>query len=163
SFARLQAIDLGYEREGRLTVELFAPQPPEAEPAAYDRFFDALVPRIETLPGVRSASAILLRPLNGPEGHNALFTAGGQTDAQHRQNPFVNLQAAMPGYFSTMGIGLRGGRDFDSGDREDGQRVMIVSEALAAAAWPGENPVGKRIKLASPDAESPWMTVVGVS
>ena len=41
-------------------------------------------------------------PLNGPEGHNALFTAEGQTEAQHRQNPFVNLQAAMPGYFTTM-------------------------------------------------------------
>jgi predicted permease len=74
----------------------------------------------------------------------------------------MNLDAVLPNYFRTMDVPVRRGRAFTNADREGSVPVVIVSEALARRAWPGMDPVGKRLKLGAPDSVEPWMTVVGV-
>jgi predicted permease len=74
------------------------------------------------------------------------------------------MAVVSPGYFETLGIPLRRGRTFDERDGRPGtDPVVIVNETLAAAHWPGQDPVGKRLKLGDHASARPWMTVVGVA
>jgi putative ABC transport system permease protein len=76
----------------------------------------------------------------------------------------VHFKTVAPGYFETMGIAQLQGRDFHAGDTRDGVRHIIVNRELAERYWPGQDPVGKRVRLAASGAPQPppWSTVVGV-
>jgi putative ABC transport system permease protein len=86
-----------------------------------------------------------------------------QTQEEHARNPFMHYQAVTPGYLRAMGIPLVAGRDLHTGDDADAPPVIVVSRALAEQSWPGEDPIGRRLKLGGPDSPAPWMTVVGVT
>src|SRR5262249_4705121 len=66
-----------------------------------------------------------------------------------------------PGYFSTLGVKLLRGRDFQAWDGRNGGEVAIVNERFAAKYWPGEDPIGKRLRLG--DKKAPWLSVIGVT
>jgi predicted permease len=78
-------------------------------------------------------------------------------------NPSLNFEAVYTRYFSTLGVAIVRGRAFTSADREGAPRVAIVSDALAAATWPGQDPLGKRLKFGGFDSRNEWLTVVGVA
>ena len=107
---------------------------------------------------------MFLRPLWGQMGNDWSFTVEGQSDADSRRNPHVNLESVTPGYFGTMRTPLLRGRDFTDRDAEGMPGVAIVSKDFARRYWPGQDPIGKRLKIPLP--ESPyhlaWLTVVGV-
>src|SRR5699024_8153817 len=73
--------------------------------------------------------------------------------------PEVDNRIITPDYFATMGIAIRRGRDFMDADRDGTQPVAIVSQSLADKYWPGEDPIGRRMRVKG----GPWMTVVGIS
>ena len=80
------------------------------------------------------------------------------------QNASASYRLTCPGYFTTLGIPLLKGRDFNAHDAtEGGAGVVILNEAAAKRYWPNEDPIGKRIKLGRPDGSNPWMTVVGIA
>jgi hypothetical protein len=91
------------------------------------------------------------------------FTAEGQSPERARTNPPLNLEEIHPNYFATFDVALVHGRAFTRFDREGTTPVAIVSDDVAAQTWPGQDPVGKRLKMGGLDSPSPWLTIVGVA
>jgi putative ABC transport system permease protein len=91
------------------------------------------------------------------------FMSAGQTAADAAANPSLNLESIHPNYFETFRIRILRGRSFTDADREGALNVAIISEDVAARTWPGDDPIGKRLKMGGPDSEDPWWTVVGVA
>ena len=119
------------------------------------------------MPGVQSAGAVYLRPLAlGPIGQEVRILLEGQTEADgDRKNPLLNYQAATPDYFRVLRIELKSGRLFTSADRSGSPSVAIVSERAARTLWPGEDPVGKHVRMPTFGpvlTATAWRTVVGV-
>jgi hypothetical protein len=78
-------------------------------------------------------------------------------------NPSLNFDAVHPAYFSTLGVSILRGRAFTANDRAGQPPVAIVSDALAAAVWPGQDAIGKRLKYGGPESRNEWLTVIGVA
>jgi hypothetical protein len=125
-------------------------------------FFENLIARLETTGGIDAATPVVIAPFSGTGGWTATYTADGQSEGEAAANPGLNLETVLPNYFRTFGVPIRRGRAFTFGDRADSPPVAIVSDRLAARAWPDENPIGKRLKFGGPTSPRPWMTVVGV-
>lgn len=172
SLWNLYATDLGYEPGNVLTFKV--PFLESRYPTTADKhaFSERVLERIDALPGVVTAGAVYLRPLeHGPVGMDGSFIAEGQPfePVTAEQNPMLNWQAATPGYFATMEIRLLEGRVFDRTDSKEAHPVGIVSEGLAWRMWPGESAIGKRLWVTGDDEadeEGPgnprWRTVIGV-
>lgn len=158
SFDRLQRVDPGFEARGVLTMRLTLPR--ERYPAdAANAFFDALVERISSVPGVSSVSAASQFPPQEP--FDTQFAVEGQ-DAGVTTLPSSLITVATPAYLSTLRVPLRGGRPFAAGDRLDTDPVAIVNESFARRYLPDTDPIGRRISIGPPDARRRWTTIVGV-
>ncbi len=124
-----------------------------------DPLLDQLLERVRTLPGVRSAGATARLPLQGG------WTAGILTESQDYDpevdGGYVNVVCASPGYVEAVGMNLIRGRDLSRQDMNEGNLGALVNRTLAEAAWPGESPLGKRIRANDRD---PWFeaTIVGM-
>jgi len=162
SFAALRGEDIGFAREGVVTVALPLFDSRYEDPAASDAFFDEVIEGVRQLPGVQDAGSILLRPLDSPNGYDVAFTIDGRTTEEQATYPFLNLEAATPGYFGAMSIPVLEGRGFGEGDREDAPPVVLLSEGTASRFWPNGGAVGSRIKFGGPEGNAAWMEVVGV-
>ena len=102
-------------------------------------------------------------PFSGVGWDVPIVTAEGQNAAQVAANGSLNLEAIQPGYFDTFGVTLVRGRPFDERDRDDAPAVAIVSEDVASRLWPGQDPIGKRLKMGDLESKDTWRTVVGVA
>lgn len=123
-------------------------------------FYRQVVDRIQTLPGVRSATAISALPYSThSNGRN--FAIEGRT-VESGNPPNGMYQVASPEYFETVHVPLRAGRFLNAGDGADAPKVAVISERMAARWWKSESPLGKHIKIGDADSKSPWMTIVGV-
>ena len=162
SLVRLRHVPMGFDAPHVTLVEVAVPRDKYADAERHLGFFDHLVGRLETMPGV-TATPVVLAPFSGAGGWDGTVTAEEQGGVEAAENPTVNLEAVAPNYFRTLGIPLRRGRAFTEQDREGSLRVAIVSEATARRTWPGQNPVGKRLKFGAPDSPEAWLTVVGVA
>ncbi len=164
SFLALRSQDLGFRAGNLLTVEvsLASPKYQNAEQVRVAQ--RELAERLRAIPGVQSASAILLRPLWSAVGYDGIYLLEGQRAEDVNRNPVINIECTMPGYFSTMGIRLVAGRDFTEQDGMKSSGVVIVSESLARTAWPGQDPIGKRLSMNMPSSpfDDKWLSVVGV-
>jgi predicted permease len=163
SLTRLQEVDLGFDRERTLSVELFLPETPYGDPARAQAFYDELIARAEALPGVTRAGGVLVRPLQGPDGFDYPFTIEGRAAEEQATYPLLNYEGVTPGYLAASGIPLLAGRAFTADDDAGAPGVVIVSRSLARRFWPGEDVVGKRIKWGAPTSEAPWLTIVGIA
>ncbi len=166
SFLHLLRADLGFDPNG---VASFGVSPSTARYPDVERrnFYQELLHRVEAIPGVEAAGAVLVRPYQlGAIGQDGFLEAEGQSETESERNPTINWQVATPGYFRAMGIRLLNGRGFEPTDDERTGPVSVVGESLARRMWPGEDPLGRRFRthgLAPPEAsEQPWVTVVGV-
>lgn len=152
-------MDLGFDPTGVLTVPLSPPMsavPPDAAAVEFNRALEA---RVAALPGVEAVGSAYRLAL--AEGHDDYsIQVEGRLAATIGDAPSAGMQWATPGYFAALGIPLRRGRLFTDADRGDASPVAVVNERLAGELWPGESPLGKRLRM-FPEA-SPWMEVVGV-
>lgn len=118
---------------------------------------------LDSDPRVSGATPINVTPFTGTGWDVPVFTAEGQTDADVTENPALNFEEIHPGYFTTFEVALIRGRAFTDADRKDSLPVAIVSADVAARVWPGQDPIGKRMKWGSPASDGPWLTVVGIA
>jgi hypothetical protein len=120
------------------------------------------------VPGGRGGRRVYLRPLMlGPIGQGVRVFLEGQPETRQAAdaNPTLNHQIASPGYFEAMRVPLRAGRYFTAADTADVPRVAIVGEATARRLWPGQDPLGRKMMMATftpGGAPRAWRTVVGV-
>jgi putative ABC transport system permease protein len=164
SFLALRSQDLGFKQANVLTVEVSLASP-KLQTADQVRVAQrSLVERLRAIPGVQAVSAVQLRPLWSSVGYDGVYLLEGQRPEDVRVNPVINVECTMPGYFSTMGIRLIAGRDFTERDDRKSPGVVIVSEGLARAAWPGQDPIGRRLSMNMPSSpfDKKLLTVVGV-
>jgi putative ABC transport system permease protein len=165
SFAALSRAPLGFETRGVLSLDVEVPRSRSDDVAKRRQFFEEMLRKVKPLPGVESAAVVTLRPLSGPVGMDWPFTVFGQAPKDAERNPLLNFETVSPGYFETMGIPLKRGRDFTDDDRDGQPGVVVVSEAFAKRYWPGQDPIGKRIKIPLPTTpfDKEWLSVVGVA
>lgn len=163
SFLHLQRTDLGFKPESLLTMRITLYGDKRPEPHQWAAFYRDVAQRVEALPEVERASVVLLRPLSGPIGWDYDFQVEGQTPDEQKTNPTSNHERVSPGYFRTLGIPLVAGRDFTWSDGPEAPQVAIVNQSMARRFWPGQDPVGKRLRFGRPGGrQGPWMTVVGI-
>jgi putative ABC transport system permease protein len=159
SFARLQNVPLGFAPENVLTMQVNLPGSKYGEQATRVNFFDQLLERLRTVPGVTDAAAVTQPPLSGSVGWAQEITLEGREAAPADVKLSARAFAVTPRYFQTMGIPLLQGRDFTEQDRADAPLSLIVSESFARRCWPNEDAVGKRFRTSAFDL---FGTVVGV-
>jgi putative ABC transport system permease protein len=116
---------------------------------------------IRRVPGVASAALTTVNPLGGWTW-GARISVEGREAVSPQTDLIVHHRLISPDFFRTMGIPLRQGRPFSDLDNQDNQPVVIVDERMAKHFWPGESPIGQRVKRGRPDSPHPWLTVVGV-
>jgi predicted permease len=161
SFARLQDVAPGFRADGVTTFQLTLSGRRYGDAAAVLNAYKDLWQRLERLPGVSAAGGVTSLPLSG-------YFAWGPITVEGRTPPpgekFINADMRAVGgrYFEAMGIPLRRGRLFEERDTADKDRVILVDEFMAAQLWPGQDPLGKRVRLGDSRSEAPWRTVVGV-
>ena len=164
SVLHLQSVETGLAADRLVFVELSMPPSAYAERARHAQFLQQAVARLESLPPIAGATPVNAAPFSGAGGWDVpRFTAEGQSAEQARTNPALNLESIYPNYFATLGVALVRGRAFTAADRRDGLDVAIVSEDVAARLWPGDDPLGKRVKMGGPDSTDGWRTIVGVA
>jgi predicted permease len=161
SFVNLLRLDPGYRAENLLTAKIVLPDTKYPDRERRVAFFSELLRRVHALPGVESAAAASNLPLTY-HGDSMPIGIEGREDPPPDQRPDVIYRTVSPGYFHTMGIRVVQGRDFTAQDHSDAPRAVVISEKTARYFWPGENPIGKRLKPGSATSDGPWREVVGV-
>jgi putative ABC transport system permease protein len=159
TYASLNRLPLGFVPEPLLVAELNLQPgggPPQARSARVERLHDATV----AVSGVRSAAVSSERLLTGGGTGTGMVAIGD--GSMSRIRPSLWLNATTPGWFATMGIPLRIGRDFESGDRVGSRPVAIVNETFVRRFLPGEQPIGQTVRLGfEPDTRYEIVGVVG--
>jgi putative ABC transport system permease protein len=154
----LGRVDLGFNPHNVLTMRIPLLGPRYKDQRTQAEFFTELLDRVQTLPGVRWASVSRGLPVEGWSGWD--FVTEENPSPPPNQEPDANYQVIGPDYFRVMGVPLRQGRFFTEHDTQQSTPEAIVNEELAHKQWPGQDPIGKRMRVNLPG--KPWLTVVGV-
>jgi predicted permease len=160
SVTNLRNIDFGFAKDNVFTgrVGLFETDYPDE--ASRAQFAEELVRRLEAMPGAQAASLSSSLPATG-SGRNR-FAVEGEAYATDRDYPLTRIIYASPNLFSTFDVNVLEGRDFRWSDGEDALPVTVVNQPFARKFFPGDSPVGRRIRLGDSETEEPWLTIVGV-
>jgi predicted permease len=155
------AVDPGFDVDSLLTLSVSVPSVPSApnppRPVVTGR---ELLDRIGGVPGVAAVALGNDVPLNGNVGAN-FFAPEGQIAFNAQNRPRAYVHRVSPGFFATLGIPFVTGRTFLDAEITAQPTAVVVSERVGERYWPGQDPIGKRLKLgANPD--TPWLSIVGV-
>jgi putative ABC transport system permease protein len=162
SFSRLQEVPPGFQPDHLLVADI--PLSPTAYAKPQDRyeFFDRLVERARTLPGVRSAAAASFLPVSGG-GSIIHFNITGRPPKSPHEFVAAGYRTITPNYLETLGVPLLQGRFFTRADNDKAPAVVVINATMARTFFHDENPLGKRLQLgALPDKDVPTMEIVGV-
>jgi len=159
SFANLRSLELGFNPDRLLTMSLRLPANGYKEPAERVSYFQQTLDNLQQLPGVESAGICFSLPMTGDGATDSVWIEG-RPDPPKGEQPVLRGGSVSTNYFKAMGIPFRWGRPFTEDEVWQGRPVIIVNEAFARRFFPGENPVGKRIKVG--DRNPPYSTIVGV-
>jgi putative ABC transport system permease protein len=156
----LTRVNPGFNAENLLTLRFTLPS------KTYDierrlAFFRDCRARLEALPGVRSASFVMSLPIEESQW-NSPFMVADKPEPRLGAFPFASFTPISANYFATMDIPLRAGRAFSETEMNDMPAVTVINESLARQLWPGENPIGKRVRQGAADSQAVWREVVGV-
>jgi putative ABC transport system permease protein len=157
---RLGQVDLGFNPKDVLTMRVALRGAKYEDQREQAEFFKQLLERVKALPGVQYSSVSKGLPVEGWDGMG--FVTEENPAPPPNDEPDANYLVIGPDYFRAMGIPLRQGRFFTDRDVERTTRVVIVNEKLVQNQWPGQDPIGKRLRMGWADRDSPWLTVVGV-
>ena len=161
---QLQAVDPGFRSDHLLTARVVLQGPAWDDPAKRVAFFAQVVDKVRALPGVESAAVTLSLPIEG-SNWGSVFVVRDKPVPPRPELPTGAVVPVSAGYFRTMGMQLREGREFDEYDKAGSETVVVVNETLAKRMWPGESALGKYYKQGwpeTPESASPWRRVVGV-
>src|SRR5215471_6664264 len=163
ALTHLHHVDLGFNPDHLLTLKVPLEGPRYEQTERQAQFFHDLVARIEALPSVQQASLSRGVPVRGWAGWN--FVTADSPHPAAGEIPDANYVVVGPHYFKTMQIPMLRGRVFTDFDTPLSEPVAIVSQSLANKYWPGQDPIGKRLKLSGDgnDKTQPWRTVAGVA
>ena len=160
SFWNLQQQDLGFDTSRVLTVNLELPSSNYPDAPRVSGFFRSLRQTISALPGVDSVGAVTGLPLTGRGGDWNFYYEGRETP-RDATSPKGDWQVVTPGYFETMQVPLLQGRTFREGDDLEAPLVVMINQSLSETYFPGEDPIGQRIRLGGND-NNPFISIVGV-
>jgi predicted permease len=167
SIAKIDALELGFRPDGVMKANMLFPFATYPEPADRRLLVPRVLARVRETEGVRAAAAVFPYPFRGGAGQFPVLTEGTANDEERA--PRAGVHTVTPGYFATMDIPLRAGRDFQSTDDHAAPLAVVVSEKLARRIEPSGNVLGRRIRVRVPylpnfnDEDSrPWRTIVGV-
>ena len=162
SFFNLRATSPGFEPTRLLVLDHAVPRIRYSEPDQQRRFYDQLMPKLAALPGVEGVSGANPLPFSGNDTGSS-FTIAGQPPIAVGNHPDASHLTIFPGYFRTMKVPLRSGREFDERDNDKAVNVVMVNETFVRRFLPNVNPIGQRILLDQPDDAAPLpLEVVGV-
>ncbi|HET7619027.1 MAG TPA: ABC transporter permease, partial [Vicinamibacterales bacterium] len=160
SLMRLQRVDTGMRPEHATVAFLNVPQTRYATAAAQTQLYGRLIEDLSGLPQIDAVGVGFPGPLHGSSASGS-FDIEGYTPPTRADRPFAYIGTISGNYLAALGVPLLSGRTFTASDSAEAPPVVLVSAALARKYWPGENPVGKRIRF-DDDPKSPWVTVVGL-
>ncbi|MFN2566547.1 MAG: ADOP family duplicated permease [Gemmatimonadaceae bacterium] len=161
SYRALEGTDLGFDEHGMLSMRISLPTVKYDNHARVSAFYDRLLARIRAMPGVESVGAAQGAPFSGWNVHNRL-TIEGRPPAGPGEELLTHFQLITPDYLRAIGVPIVRGRGLLASDRDSLAPVGVVNETFVKQILRGADPIGKRVKLGSPDAPSPWVTIVGV-
>jgi predicted permease len=160
SLLRLQNVEAGLSTDRLVFVPHRLPDARYAGQSRHLQLLEDVVRHLEAAPGIDAATPVNAPPFGGVGWDAPTFVAEGQDADQAARNPSLNLEAIHPNHFRALGVALVSGRGFTEADRPGATDVAIVSEDVASRVWPGEGPIGKRLRFAG---SHEWRTVVGVA
>jgi len=161
SFARIQAVEPGFDPRDLLTVRLSLPKGAYQKTADLTVFYRKLRANLLELPGVQAAGAVSALPLSGSWATTD-FKVKGHPPASPTDVPSAQYRFVTPGYFTAMRIPVQRGRDLNEGDTAEAQKVAIISQTLARRFFAAENPLGAHIEVDNGKPDPPEIEIVGV-
>jgi putative ABC transport system permease protein len=160
SMYNLLHVDPGFDADNLLTMRISLSGGKYNDQRARV-FYDECLARVRAVPGAQSAALAHSLPIQGTNS-SGVFVAADKPVPSSADLPQSDYLRVSANYFETMGIRLLRGRMFTAADTPESAPVIIINETLARRIWPGEDPIGKRVKQGSPEEDSPWREVVGV-
>jgi len=161
SFNNLMNAESGISALNVLSLEVSLPHAGYNEAPRVRSFYQTVAERITAIPGVRAGVVTTDIPLRADGERRAFFPEGA--DPSGGVPPSIALTWSHGDYFTTFGIPLIRGRNFTTEEQLENRLVVIVSKNLADRYWPGEDPIGKRLKWGLASSPDTWQTVVGVA
>src|SRR6266550_401095 len=159
SFANLRTVELGFNPDRLLTMSLRLPFSGYKDPAQRVNYFQQTLANLRQLPGVEAAGICFSLPMTGDGATDSVWIEG-QPEPPKGEEPVLRGGSVSSDYFKAMGIPLRQGRAFTEEEVWQGHDVIVINEAFARRFFPGEDPIGKRIKVGV--RNPPYSTIVGV-
>jgi len=161
SFKKASSLDLGFEPRGLLTAQIALPSPTYDDHDKLVSFISTLQEKLRALPGVESAAVVSNPPLM--TGWQTSFLPEGASEPLPGQEPSVEMGVITGDYFDVIKTPLLRGRAFNAQDTKAAPPVIIVDQALADRFFPGEDPIGKRLRMSGwPEHKFILRTIVGV-
>src|ERR1700722_2766988 len=161
SFLHLEQVSPGFTPDRVLTMFIALPSAKYNSDQQVAAFYEQLLDRVQILPGVQSSAVANILPMSKMNTISDI-RIDGRPEPKPGEEPGANVRAVSNSYFRTMQIPIDRGREFTSQDSAKGQQVVAVNEVFAARFWPGEDPIGKRVRLSGPLNTEQWRTVVAV-
>lgn len=161
SFEKMRSVDLGFRPDHITTASYSLPQKQYTVQPQIDSFNRELLDRLGRLPAVVSVGTTTTMPTLGGYGSQT-FVVEGYTPPKGADLNLATVSEVNGNFFPAMGIPLVRGRFFTPDDRAGKQLVLIVNQKLAQHYWPGQDPIGKHLRVGTPAMQTPWMTVVGM-
>jgi predicted permease len=160
SFEKMRAVDVGFRPDHTLAALYDLPKRQYGTQPGIDEFNDKLLRDIRQLPSVKAVGITSLLPAAGDDMGIALMPEGYVPPKGAGMN-LAGVSLVQGDIFQALGIPLLSGRLFTEADKADSQLVVIVNRKLAEHYWPGQDPIGKRLRRGMPETLTPWLTVVG--
>jgi putative ABC transport system permease protein len=161
SFMRLNDVNPGFTPDHLVTAHITLPWALYRDDKAVVRFWDEFLQRVNSVPGVRSAALSLSLPPNLLVLTNPFMTDRQAYDRSRPPQVAEELSVSM-GYFTTLGVPLLAGRDFQPADRESKLAPIIINRTTAEKYFPGQDPIGHKLQTGSPRPDPPNETIIGV-
>jgi putative ABC transport system permease protein len=160
-FRNLLTVEMGFDRTRVLTFHIALPGERYQKDDQIRAYYDRVMQEVQSLPGVESAGCVTSLP-SGWNWNWTEYAAEGRPPTSASERPSAISQIVTPDFFRTLRVPLLQGRLLTAADKQGALAIVVISERMAHDNWPGQNPLGKHLKLGRADGVEPERTIVGV-